>query len=606
MRSIIWFFIALCTVPCAALAQPHIDFDRVGTAHGGATTGIRYTISAEELLKYTGERITIDNFPVSYGQRASIALSPMRSPLDDRTARAGEATAARAPTAVWRGSIVGESESRVVIVITNGYFFASIERKGLSPVMLCPDRHDPHASLLISQSDLLACDSARPMRCLNEDMQELDRCGISTTSVRYYPKPELHHDLLQTEIAVEADSCFFSAAGGRPDLVEAYINALFAMSSAIYEDEAQITLHISWLKLWDSGDPYDAKGNAYAMPDTVRSYWKAHYADVPRDIAHVMTSIGYGGGGFGWLAMCGTDYGYSVSSPRTHEPFPTFAFTYDAYIVSHEIGHNFGLPHSHSCYWAPPLDTCYTHDDSVLQLNDGCFSKPITPRKNPGTIMSYCANANYQLSGRNFSEYKLQMTFSPRVADTLRRNAESYFCIAEPPEATLRLLTPARGVTLSGDTTIAIRWSSAHVEKVNTRYSLDGGTTWTTIAENLAAANGTVQWKVPNVTAASALVLVSDVLSPLVADTSLLPFAITPRASVSVADHSETLTFYPMAVALPASFIGADYEVIDLLGKIVRLGAIDPSCRIETRTLTSGVYILRIQYHGAKSYRFVR
>src|SRR5205823_639402 len=83
--------------------------------------------------------------------------------------------------------------------------------------------------------------------------------------------------LLQTDIAVEADSCFFKAAGGDTATVLSYISSLFAMSSVIYEDEVNITWHLTWVKVWASGDPYNVKGNAYALPDTVRNYWKLHY-----------------------------------------------------------------------------------------------------------------------------------------------------------------------------------------------------------------------------------------------------------------------------------------------------------------------------------------
>lgn len=611
MRTIFLVLLLACTLCSRTLAQPHLNFDRIAVSRAGAAAGLPFRVDATMLAQFAGQRLIIDDFPISYSERSSITLAPGASPINSDTRIVGSHASA-GTRAVWRGSIGAEKDSRVVIVVTNGYLFASIERNGLSPVMICPERRDHGVSLLISQSDLLSMDSAHPLSCLNEDLQQLDRPDIrSQTTAFSSGKPQSSHRLLEAQIAVEADSCFFAAAGGSVDLVEAYINALFAMSSAIYEDEAQITFHISWLKLWASGDPYNVKGNAYLLPDTVRSYWKTHYADVPRDLAHVMTSIGYGGGGFGWFGMCSTDYGYSVSSPRTHEPFPTFAFTYDAYIVSHEIGHNFGLPHSHSCYWNPPLDTCYTTDNDSLKLNDACYAMPVTPRKSPGTIMSYCANANYLLAGKQFSEYKLGMTFSQRVADTLRRNAELYTCITEPQSPTIRLVGLHGGTlpggTLPGDTTVSVKWASAHVDKVTARYSTNGGATWELIADDVNATDGVLNWQVANVQTANALVLVSDVSNPMIADTSLLPFGITARADVASVLPVGIMQFTSHGIDVSATLVGAEYEIIDLLGNVIRHAEVDGSHYVDIHSLENGVFILRLRNHGqTSSYRFLR
>ena len=61
--------------------------------------------------------------------------------------------------------------------------------------------------------------------------------------------------LLQTDIAVEADSQFYGAIGGDPSKTIAYIGAIFSMSSMIYEDEANLTHHLTWIKVWTTSDP---------------------------------------------------------------------------------------------------------------------------------------------------------------------------------------------------------------------------------------------------------------------------------------------------------------------------------------------------------------
>lgn len=204
----------------------------------------------------------------------------------------------------------------------------------------------------------------------------------------------------------------------------------------------------------------------------------------------------------------------------------------DAYIVSHEIGHNFSLVHSHDCYWNPPLDTCHTKDDpnTALKLGDACFSLPIISKKSPGTIMSYCAGTNYTLSNNDFSQYKLEMTFSRRADTVLRANAEKASCITPPKDPTVILTYPRGSATYKGDSTVSILWTYAHVTNVSLEYSDNGGTSWKSIKTNVPASDGATDWKIPNVSSKKMLVRIFDASASSVADTSLLFFTVNSIA----------------------------------------------------------------------------
>ena len=71
-------------------------------------------------------------------------------------------------------------------------------------------------------------------------------------------------------------------------------------------------------------------------------------------------------------------YSYAEVLP-TYNSLPTFSWTA---VITHELGHNLGSPHTYSCSWSGgPIDNCYTQEGS-------CSPGP-TPT-NGGTIMSYC------------------------------------------------------------------------------------------------------------------------------------------------------------------------------------------------------------------------
>ena len=91
--------------------------------------------------------------------------------------------------------------------------------------------------------------------------------------------------------------------------------------------------------------------------------------------------------GIAWLdSLCRGTHGYSFSQVCK---FAEDTAVNDAPLVGHEIGHNFGSPHTH-CY-TPPIDTCY-NGEACYTGSRSCPA-PVTINgvtNVTGTVMSYC------------------------------------------------------------------------------------------------------------------------------------------------------------------------------------------------------------------------
>jgi hypothetical protein len=119
-------------------------------------------------------------------------------------------------------------------------------------------------------------------------------------------------------------------------------------------------------------------------------------ADVPRTTAHFLSTRPYvDAGGVAYLnVLCYPDLAYGLSG-HLNGSFPEPPIiegdseNWDVLVVAHELGHNFGAPHTHAV--APPIDLCAFGE---------CIVDPVT-KTVEGTIMSYCHLCNGGLTNVN-------------------------------------------------------------------------------------------------------------------------------------------------------------------------------------------------------------
>jgi hypothetical protein len=192
-----------------------------------------------------------------------------------------------------------------------------------------------------------------------------------------------------------------------------FIAGLFADMNVVYERDVSLRLLEGYtiLRVSTVTDPYVQSGGGNADVNKLNefgNYWAAHYGSVKRTLAAMLSGKQAGGGasGIAWIGgLCSTGFGYSFS-----QVFHSTNHSSDVLITGHEIGHNFGSPHTH-CYAAPLPDMCYSGEP-------GCYSGPTScPAAQTingvsgvtGTLMSYCqligCEPIYAFHPRTLSDY---------------------------------------------------------------------------------------------------------------------------------------------------------------------------------------------------------
>jgi hypothetical protein len=183
-------------------------------------------------------------------------------------------------------------------------------------------------------------------------------------------------------VAIETDWQFTGTLfDGDTSASAAYAATLIGAVSEIYVKEVNTHFEISFLRVW--GDPNDLwnKPDAIDQLFQFRDYWNEQMTDVSRSAAHFLSGRKLdSAGGVAYLAaLCHKEEGYDYALSahlNGYFPYPLQDHSdqnWDIMVVAHELGHNFGAPHTHSV--DPPIDKCGLGD---------CGDKAL------GTIMSYC------------------------------------------------------------------------------------------------------------------------------------------------------------------------------------------------------------------------
>ena len=465
---------------------------------------------ASSVFNKENKIIEISNFPIAPGEFKNIRLKRATPAVNlgtrwIRVTENGEELAKSFEPEFYSGTIAGVPNSKVTLLYNAGYMYCVIEQEDKDNYSITPFTNDDNKSshILTAQRSSSISEDNNPfleIYPINENSEEIIR-KISEKVER--PQST---ELLQSDIIIEATSDFYRLYNNY-DQVTTYIAAVMSQVSQMYEQQIYVQIFVPQVIIHENSatDPYRSTTQIYERLYQARDLWRNK--TVKRSVVCLMTDIDFqGGGGYrvggislGLGTICENSEAYCVFGMNGHYKYPTSNYTWDVSVAEHELGHAFGSPHTHSCYFRPNMiDTCITRN-SPSQGSDGCVTTG-NPIPRLGTIMSYCHLTN--------STRSVGMYFHERCSTIVRAYSESAPCFRRSEDPALILLEPNGGSVLFPGDKIPIRWASSKVEFVAIKYSFDNGSTWNMIAPYAEALSGEYLWTIPDTISNNVLVLI--------------------------------------------------------------------------------------------------
>ncbi|WP_421947114.1 M12 family metallo-peptidase [Phaeodactylibacter xiamenensis] len=265
---------------------------------------------------------------------------------------------------------------------------------------------------------------------------------------------------------VEVDKDIHDGKGGVTQAAN-YVSGVFSQVSTLYADES-INLVVNEIFVWDTTDPYTGPTTLDYLVQ-FRQHLNGDYNGA--DLAHL---VGYeGGGGIAYLdVICSSTFGVAYSDIHSsYSTVPTYSWTVN--VVTHEIGHNLGSPHTHDCAWNgdnTPIDNC---GPAAGYTPSGCYDNGQTPDE--GTIMSYCHLLGSV--GVSFTE-----NFGPQPGDLIRSEVYNASCLdpcsaVSTTDAGIASVEMPKGVVCGNSVSPVVslyNYGSETLTSVSINYSLDG------------------------------------------------------------------------------------------------------------------------------------
>jgi hypothetical protein len=357
---------------------------------------------AKELRSSQGSPVSL-TMPWENGSSITLDLVPAKNFSDGfqvRAASTGEVANDVDKGVHYWGIVADNPASLVTISVFENEVIGMVEMdEDRFTIGLVPGSQDK-THILFKDSDII---EARGFVCYTDD--ELHRIGEeASASDRAYNPDNC------VRMYVETDYTLFQNKGSVAN-VTSYVTGVFSQVSALYTNES-INLTLHELYVWDVADPYTGPSSI----DYLNQFRDELNGVYNGDLAHLVGINGLGGVAY-LDVLCNGFFGVGYSSINsTYNNVPTYSWTIE--VITHEIGHNLGSPHTHACVWNgnnTAIDGC----GPTAGYSVGCYG-PLP--SNGGTIMSYCHLLGN--IGINFNN-----GFGPQPGDLIRDKVYNAACL---------------------------------------------------------------------------------------------------------------------------------------------------------------------------------
>lgn len=332
----------------------------------------------------------------------------------------------RLSTRFYRGKVKGDAESDVFLAFADNSFIGhvrTVDKDYELSTDLDVKNDGPFLPVVSYPTDVLS-GSLGKCGVTEENLHEL--IGPNFQDYRQF-LDEKGASLAADQInfaavgAWEGDYEFLQLFGGDEQAAADYMAQVIGDVSSVYERDLGAQLTIGHMKIWTSTSaeryPYkETQIMSVALRET-RDYWRTPEQDnIDRAFVHTMS-------GKGWVNPIGIAFLDVLCDKGRSGSFSAITRTNaarDRRVVAHEVGHNFGSPHTHNCGWPVPngpgaIDQCAPAEGG------SCFSGTT---QEVGTIMSYC------------SQNRLE--FHPLVQDLIEARLAQSGCISSARKLLIR------------------------------------------------------------------------------------------------------------------------------------------------------------------------
>lgn len=313
--------------------------------------------------------------PYKAGENLTLELKQFKVLLDGFILRGskGDTIKDYKPGLYYRGKIVGK-EGFATLFVHENEVMGIISLKGVGNIDLVKLKNSQTNYVMYETRKIKIerksfCDVKDEDIPVREHKDAKDMANRSGSGICFY---------IEGDYALYEDKGSVSAAAD-------YVTDLFAEVQVLYE-EIDVDLGINEIMIWEEEDGYDTDDSGTAL-----NQFKANNPDPNGGLASLYALGGNNTGGLAWLdVLCGS-YRYAYMNIQSvFNIVPVFSWSVE--VVAHEVGHNFGSPHTHACKWGPNGDTQIDDcgSEAGYEESGGCYdsNNPILPSS--GTIMSYC------------------------------------------------------------------------------------------------------------------------------------------------------------------------------------------------------------------------